>query len=351
MKTLILYVFHEFNNRVQYFIENGIFQSDEYTFLFIINDNECNHSIYNLPEYVKILKRDNIGFDFGGWSDGLLIGDLYKNYDYFIFINSSCIGPFLPSYYNGNWCDIFINNITDDIKLFGTTINNANYDIINRISDIDPINNSHVQSWAFCTDKLTLEFLIEKKIFSNTFEKTHIDAINNREIPMSREIIKNGWNIGSLMLHYHNVDFRFKDKQPLEYNKIFLGDVVYNNCYFNSNLHPYEVIFIKANRNINVDWLDVYLKKSILKNKIIKAVYGNKGKYMDVTNIVNSFVGMTFKISNKNFKDPIPGVIKLLIILDHNNNIIINSENNYYIDDYYLNSIAKEKYIDIVLTC
>jgi len=346
MKTLILYVFHEFNKRVQYFIENGIFKSENYTFLIIINGDVS--AIINLPEYVKILKRDNIGFDFGGWSDGLLNDNLYKNYDNFIFINSSCIGPFTPSYYSGNWCDIFINNITDDVKLFGTTINNSNYNIENTTN---PSNKSHVQSWAFCMDKIALELLIGKGIFSKKYEMTHIDAINNREVPMSREIIKNGWNIGSLMVYYNNVDFRFKDKQPSEYNIKFLNDVVYNNRYFNSNLHPYEVIFIKDNRNINKEWLDVYLKKDILQQRIIKAIYGTDNKYIDVTDIVNSFVGTSFKISNKLFGDPAPGIIKNLIILDYDNNILINIEDNFYTKNFIMNNEIKMKYIDIVLTC
>jgi len=345
MKTLILYVFHEFNNRVQYFIENGIFKSENYTFLVIINGD--NKQIINLPEYVKILKRDNIGFDFGGWSDGLLNDDLYKNYDNFIFVNSSCIGPFTPSYYSGNWCDIFINNITDDIKLFGTSINNNS----NIEEETNPVDKSHVQSWVFCLDKSALKLLIDKGIFSKKYEVTHVDAINNREIPMSREIIKNGWNIGSLMVHYNNVDFRFKNKQPSEYNITFLNDVAYDNKYFNSNLHPYEIVFVKGNRNINKKWLDVYFKKDILEQRIIKAIYGTDKKYIDVTDTVNSFVGTTFKISNDFFGDPAPGIIKKLILLDYDNNILFNIENNFYRKNYVLNSDIKMKYIDIVLTC
>lgn len=350
MKTLILYVFHEFTNRVKYFIENGIFESENHTFLIIINNNKIPE-IMNLPEYVKVLQRDNVGFDFGGWSDGLLNDDLYKDYDKFIFINSSCMGPFTPSYYSGNWCDIFTNNITDDIKLFGTSINNCNYNTNIIEVSTNPMKQSHIQSWVFCLDKIALDLLIEKGIFSRQYEKTHIDAINNREVPMSREIIKNGWNIGSLMVHYNNVDFRFKDKQPSDYKIEFFNDVVYDNHYFNSNLHPYEVIFVKDNRNINKKWLDVYFKKDILDQKVIKAIYGIENKYVDVTSSVNSFVGTPFKISNDFFGDPAPGSIKHLIILDHDNNILINMENNFYRKNYVLNSDTKMKYIDVVLTC
>jgi hypothetical protein len=326
------------NNRVHYFINNGIFESEDYTFIIICNDQNID---FDCPSYVKILKRDNIGYDFGGWSDGLLNDDLYKHYDKFIFINSSCIGPFTPTYYNGNWCDIFTNRINNDIKLFGTMINTMD----------NVITKSHIQSWIFCTDRKGLDVLISNHIFSRNYELNFIDTINNREIRMSRVIINNGWNIASLMLYYNNIDFRFKDKQPLDYNVNFLGNVVDNNLYFGCNLHPYEVIFVKANRGVNVKWLDVYLKKSTLNNTITKAIYGySTNKYIDVTNIVNSFVGKTFKISNEYFGDPFPGSLKNLIILDNDDNIIVNWEHNYYNPYYISNSQIKIQYKKILMS-
>jgi hypothetical protein len=83
-KILVLYVFHIYNDIVKEFINKCIFY-DEYIDFIIISNNKKN--IFNAPNYVKILFRDNIGTDFGGWSDGLLTNNLYKNYDKFIFIN------------------------------------------------------------------------------------------------------------------------------------------------------------------------------------------------------------------------------------------------------------------------
>ena len=62
MTTLVLYVFHEFNNRVHYFLKNAIFQDDKVDFLIICNNTEIT---FDVPEYVKVLKRNNIGYDFG----------------------------------------------------------------------------------------------------------------------------------------------------------------------------------------------------------------------------------------------------------------------------------------------
>ena len=52
------------------------------------------------------LFRENVGYDFGGWSEALLINNIYKKYDNFIFVNSSAIGPFIPSHIKCKWTDI-----------------------------------------------------------------------------------------------------------------------------------------------------------------------------------------------------------------------------------------------------
>jgi hypothetical protein len=103
-------------------------------------------------------------------------------------------------------------------------------------------------------NKITLEYLINCEIFSmKNYTKTKDEAINKKEILMSRKIIENNWNIGSLLPFYKNVDFTFKDKSPKEYNIDFLYDNKYienimytdfKNCLFNE----YDLVFIKINR-------------------------------------------------------------------------------------------------------
>ena len=201
-KLLVLYVFHIFNDRVKHFIKNCIFDEKNVDFIIISNDK---NNIFDVPDNVKTLFRDNIGYDFGGWSDALLTNNLYENYDNFIFVNSSASGPFIPSYYKDKWTDIYINGLQNNIKLFGSTISTC----------CDPINKSHVQSYIFSMDKTTLEYLINCEIFSMTnYANTFNDAILLKEILMSRKIIENNWNIGSLLQYYANVDFTFNNKKP-----------------------------------------------------------------------------------------------------------------------------------------
>ena len=199
--------------------------------------------VYDCPKYVIKKFRDNIGYDFGGWSDGVLDNDLYKKYDYFIFVNSSVSGPFLKKNFKGKWVDIYIEGLKNNIKLFGSTINTAD---IMGISN--PYNKAHVQSYIFAMDKEALKYLIDSEIFSKTnIGKNYYDTVNNKEILMSRKIIERGWNIGSLLPHYKNVDFTFKNKKFEEYNIPSYGDIM-SPQYHNKIWDEYDLVFIKGNR-------------------------------------------------------------------------------------------------------
>lgn len=112
----------------------------------VISNNSENTEILNLPSYVKTMRRNNIGYDFGGWSDALLTNELYTNYENFVFVNSSVVGPFTPGYFTDNWVNAYINGLKGNIKLFGSTINTIR----------DPLHKSHIQSYIFAMNKETL---------------------------------------------------------------------------------------------------------------------------------------------------------------------------------------------------
>lgn len=236
-KTLVLYIFHIYNERVKNFFENSIFYDENLDFLVISNDR--NNNLDCLPSYVMTFFRDNIGFDFGGWSDALLTNKLYDKYENFIFVNSSVIGPFLPENFEGKWTDIYIDGLQkNNVKLFGSTINTIE----------KPLTHSHVQSYIFSMDRITLLYLIDCGIFSNShYTKSLYEAVWTKEVLMSLKVLENNWNIGSLLKCYDGVDFTFKSKRPEEYNIKFANDVMYpgfRNWFWYDN----ELIFIKGNR-------------------------------------------------------------------------------------------------------
>jgi hypothetical protein len=232
-KTLVLYVFHEVNEAVVNFIENGIFHDEFVDFIFIINNLDLDIKV---PHYVKVIKRENIGHDFGGWSDGLIRDNLYKKYKRFIFLNSTVFGPYLPMYYKGKWTDIFLEGLKNDVKLFGCSIN------------CNKEHSPHVQSYCFSTDIECLDYLIDKGIFSKIYAQSRLEAILEKEVNMSKLIIENGWNIGCLMACYKNVDFRVN---TTSIQTQLFGDMIYPESFGKSFFMSfYEIVFIKLNRNI-----------------------------------------------------------------------------------------------------
>jgi len=243
-KTLVIYVFHTLNQNVEHFFNNAIFKDDSIDFLIVCNSISLKLSLpISIKDYVKVLQRENIGYDFGGWSDGLLTNQLYKDYDSFIFVNSSVKGPFIPSYYKEKWTSIYLNGLSDTVKLFGSTINCCLS--VHGPKAIDPVSESHIQSYIFSMKRDTLDYLIEEGIFTQKRYITNfIELIIDREFKMSRLIINKGWNIGCLMNLYKDIDFTFKT-QNREIS--YLGDVMLP-TYYNKLWTLHELVFIKNNR-------------------------------------------------------------------------------------------------------
>ena len=226
-RILVLFIFHKYNNRVKKFIDKSIFYDKNIDFIIIINDKSIK---FECPKYVKKYYRDNKGYDFGGWSDALLDNNLYRKYKYFIFVNSSVDGPYIKDKQK-KWTDIYIEGLKK-VNLFGSTINTIK----------NPNKYAHVQSYIFSMNNETLQYLINVGIFSRKYVKSFKECINNKEILMSKKILENNWNIGSLLPIYKNIDFR-KDNSKL----IKLDDLMYQK-YRNKYWNEYDLVFIKGNR-------------------------------------------------------------------------------------------------------
>jgi hypothetical protein len=264
-RVLVLYTFFELNDRVKYFLKHGVVEHESKNVDYILI---CNHptlviNTENLP--VKhYMNRENVGYDFGAWSDALM---RYTHdavtYDYFIFVNASVWGPFLPDYYRGHWTDIFVNGLIDNgVQLFGCTINTQP--------------RPHVQSYVFAMPIEILDLLCDEGIFSKAMEPTKRAAILRRELRMSQVVLENGGNIGCLMPYYRSWDFR----QPVGKG---LGDVAFSKAYFGETLHPYEVLFVKGTRNLSERWIRSYFRDHPRpgQNKSTNVVHGNRNEVDD----------------------------------------------------------------------
>lgn len=228
-KTLVLYVFHELNERALEFFKRAIYKDVGVDFLVIQNSLDPRIDIVQFPDNVQRLKRENLGYDFGAWSAGLFFNDNYKHYSHFLFVNSSVTGPFgsMP------WVDVFLDGLRDGVKLHGPSIN---------CQDRSGRPYVHVQSYLFCMDQETLAYLLECEIFTEKKYTTSLnETIDTRELRMSKEVLDKGWNISCRMPIYAGIDFRNRTLP------IALGDVMYP--YYEGKCWTREqLIFIKGNR-------------------------------------------------------------------------------------------------------
>jgi hypothetical protein len=270
-KLLVLFVYHIYNKRVKHFINNAIFEDPNIDFVVISNNGTPPEYV---QPYVKVFVRQNIGFDFGGWSEALLTNNLYENYDNFIFVNSSVMGPFIYRGIFFKWTDVYLNGLKDNVKLFGSTINTCRF----------PGKEAHVQSYIFSMSKVTLQYLINCEIFSTkNYPKTLHEAVINKEILMSRKIIDNGWNIGSLMSQYKDVDFTFRTKQLRDYKNPWLDEIMqtqFRNVYWNE----YQLVFIKGNR-LNIDSTEDLKKRDLRPSSVVNRTISSIALHNKVSKI------------------------------------------------------------------
>jgi hypothetical protein len=261
MKSVIIYVYFNTdiaNFNLKFFIENELSFKNNIDYIFVINGYNIDNSI-NIPtiDNLTIIRRENIGFDFGGHKAALdYIDKNNKIYDFYFFMNSGVIGPILPHYFVDNhWTNIFIKKINDNVKLVGTTI-------VCLPEEDEGSYGPKIEGFFFVTDKIGLSLLKkEKTIFIN-----HSDfksAIINGEYGLSKCIFKYGYSIDCMIRKYQNIDWR-------DENNYKLNDNLHpsrNKSFYNSSLIPYELIFHKIfwkdSDPVNLDLIKQYINNNL----------------------------------------------------------------------------------------
>lgn len=274
-RTLVLYAYFEKDlscvDNLKYFINVGY--RDYLDFVFVVNGDECSVDIPIDRPNVKMIKRANSDYDFGAYYDALK-GETLSEYDFFVFLNTSVRGPFLPLYCQyDNWTTPFLNMITSDVKLVGTTVN-----VCVHVRDTDLLNQQgfycpfpHVQSQFFATDREALVYLLnDTPLFRQPPETDFHRFVTTREICMSLYILKKGWNINSIIPEYNGLDYRTILQNPNAFSTKHGGDPCYERALFGRTLHPYECIFIKTNRNLNKEAVDSISKYNMTINILHK---------------------------------------------------------------------------------
>jgi hypothetical protein len=274
-KIAIIYAYYEKNieyrTNLDFFLKKGVYANDEHIDYFIVVNGITT---YSFPHYsnVKVCYRENTGFDFAGYNYGINESNKTgKEYEYYIFINSTCRGPFLPEYCNHmKWTEPFIREFykDSDVKMVGATINLL-------LNDFKP----HVQSYFFALKVDALNYVQQNGLFERIYNKRE-EVIYNQEIELSLLLLRNGWNITCLVPEYQNINYaqllyEYKEgtthqciikNNLIFYTNKWYGDIVFpEKLCFGRDIHPYEVIFIKTERGLFVEELhsltNYYLKK------------------------------------------------------------------------------------------
>ncbi len=132
-KILITYLhydrtggYREWTRRnVDFFLHAGYFASDLCHFNIVINGRNSGVNFPDECDNLSIIRRDNSGHDWGGYRESIVNTNL-DDFEYFIFLNDTCRGPFLPSFVKKEtWPDLFVKDIDSEVKIVGPAAHNV----------------------------------------------------------------------------------------------------------------------------------------------------------------------------------------------------------------------------------
>lgn len=258
----IIYAYYEkgeqYRTNLIYFLKHGYCKDPLIDYIFVVNGS---HTVKFPSEYnIRVIQRENTGFDFQGYYTGII--SLKKRYDYYMFMNATSRGPYLPPYTASyvKWYQPFIDLLKSDpnIKLVGSTINVQPPSERLHLERHYP----HVQSNCFVMDGTCLDYLTTTSLFEKYYSDKY-DVIEFQEIGMSTLVLKHGWNISCLVPEYQKIDYR----DPSMNNKI-VGDVLWTKNELGRTIHPYEVIFLKTERGISTNEIETLTNHQLNMNEM-----------------------------------------------------------------------------------
>lgn len=253
-RALIVYNYYpraddsEYTNNFLYFVREGIISNDgnDYVVVVQLDYGQPAPQLPPLPSHARYITHPNECFDLG------TIGWLLKNhisirrYAYFVFLNSSVRGPFLPGWADRiHWVGELTRLFKGRVKMVGSTIN------CGRAFDSPPI--PHVQTYAFAVDYKGLRVLMEAGVFQCFRDWQH--AIVEGEIAAARAIFDAGYTIDSLMLRYQGVDWSDPEMNGCNDGMQPIQDGQYDGI----SVHPLEVMFMKVKSGmLHANWASAH---------------------------------------------------------------------------------------------
>jgi len=252
IKNLVLYHYFEkdstYRDNFLHFLAFGIEVGTDYVFII-----SSRHAL-DLPhtDNVRYVFTDAKRSDFGGYASVINDGLDLTPYNYIFFINSSVRGPFLPPYLKNSWTDFLLGQFQPDVGMVGISICTLKESFRHSISyqecfgGIPPY--SHVQTMVYVLPRSVLEEIIAKGFYREERDISKSLAIENYEIHLSQLILQQGKNLRCLLPEFNAIDYRLPYLNPNPTSTI--GDPNEVLGYFGRSVHPYEILFVKSNRDL-----------------------------------------------------------------------------------------------------
>jgi hypothetical protein len=245
-RPLIMYSYSETpssRRNALFFIQHGLHSQAD--FIFVVNGESDLDKILpnNLPN-VRFIKKSNNCFDLGSMGEILQRDnyELVRKYKRFILMNSSIRGPFMPTWTDGCWSDIYLDEITDEVKLVGMSYN------------CHP--SRHVQSMIFATDAKGIRILLAGNYTDETIksDRDYASPANPNSLNGLSACPSDKFRAISSEISLTNLMYKNNYKA-----KVFMTAAAvpgyYDDCFHQiepkewENVTPYETLFVKANRN------------------------------------------------------------------------------------------------------
>jgi hypothetical protein len=213
---------------------------------------------------IRYFFTDNDNYDFGGYAKAIQATELSKSYEFFVFVNSSARGPFLPPYVQESWINVLINLFDERVGIVGAAISLTPKDhAIAKLYHAKYGHNlvnqtilSHVQTTCYVLPLSSLEYLIQLGFYDSTKRLSKDETVRDYEIRLSQLLLANDLNLKCVLPEYNRFDYRTFSNEINSSSRE--GDSGFMNSYFGRTAHPYESMFIKTSRNTHPDF---YLKQ------------------------------------------------------------------------------------------
>lgn len=282
-RPLILYAYADSEDgtaleNLMFFIAHGLHAAAD--FVFILNGETDASALVPEKDNIRLVQRPNECYDLGAYAEVLLKDDLYKNYKRFITMNASVRGPFIPYWSEGCWTDMFLSKVTEEVKLVGITAN------------CWPT--FHIQSMIWATDLIGIETLLFPPQKALDYLSTHPiklppasedtdmttstttpsndptfpppspettrvhqapgingcfqdwDSAVAAEVSSTSLILAAGYKVDAMMSAYHG-NAEYENARTCEKNR----DLLWEGEYFGISVHPFDTVFMKANRDVS----------------------------------------------------------------------------------------------------